>query len=82
MTVVLAQAEVQLIESQEGALTLQLFQLFCDVLVKAPAMESVLAPVFARLIQVWPPLHQGFIRVAYAVCLRGLVCVAVASSLL
>jgi len=40
--------------AQEGALTLQLFQLFCDVLVKAPAMEAVLAPVFARLIQARP----------------------------
>jgi len=40
--------------AQEGALTLQLFQLFCDVLVKTPAMEAVLVPVFARLIQARP----------------------------
>lgn len=37
---------------QEGALTLQLFRLFCDVMIKAPVLEGVLAPVFPQLIQV------------------------------
>ena len=41
---------------QEGALTLQLFRLFCDVMIKAPVLEGVLAPVFPQLIQV----HLGF----------------------
>lgn len=42
--------------AQEGALTLQLFQLFCDVLLKAPSFEGVLAPVFARLIEARLPV--------------------------
>ena len=54
---------------QEGALTLQLFRLFCDVMIKAPVLEGVLAPVFPHLIQV----HLGLRR-------DGLACVAGAAT--